>query len=85
MDISGLDFILINIISYVCGLATGLIICCKNKDKLLIKSRSLDNISGQYNPPIVASAPPQSFAPTITEATATAIESGPKVTKITVE
>ena len=49
MDISALDFILINVISYVCGLATGLIICCKNKDKLLVKSRSLDNISNhQY-------------------------------------
>ena len=77
MDISGLDFVLINIISYVCGLATGLIICCKNKDKLLIKSRSLDNISGQYNPPMVASAPPA----TINAVPAT----NPQVTKITVE
>jgi len=86
MDISGLDFVLINIITYVCGVATGLIICCKNKDKLLVKSRSLDNISSQqYDPPIVASAPPPSFAHTITAATATAIERGPKVTKITVE
>ena len=87
MDISALDFVLINVISYVCGLATGLIICCKNKDKLLIKSRSLDNISNhQYNPPIVASAPPPpSFVPTITATSATAIESGSKVTKITVE
>jgi len=82
--VTGLDFVLINIISYICGIATGLIICCKNKDKLLVKSRSLDNISGQYNPPMVASAPP-SFAPTITATTATAIESVPKVTKITVE
>ena len=78
MDISALDFVLINVISYVCGLATGLIICCKNKDKLLIKSRSLDNISNhQYNPPIVASAPP---------ATITAVPAiNPQVTKITVE
>ena len=59
MDISALDFVLINVISYVCGLATGLIICCKHKDKLLVKSRSLENISShQYNPSIVASAPP---------------------------
>ena len=78
MDISGLDFVLINIISYVCGLATGLINCCKNKVKLLIKSRSLDNISSQqYNQPIVASAPPA----TINAVPAT----NPQVTKITVE
>ena len=80
MDISGLDFILINIISYVAGVATGLIICCKNKDKFLIKSRSLENLSKQqYNPPIVASAPP---------ATAIPIQTGnnpPQVTKITLE
>ena len=82
MDISGLDFVLINVISYVVGLATGLIICCKHKDKLLVKSRSLDNISGNmlgqnYNPPIVASAPPA----TITAVPAT----NPQVTKITLE
>ena len=78
MNITALDFVLINVISYVCGLATGLIICCKNKDKLLVKSRSLDNISGQqYNPPIVASAPPA----TINAVPAT----NPQVTKITVE
>ena len=80
MDISGLDFILINIISYVAGVATGLIICCKNKDKFLIKSRSLENLSKQqYNPPVVASAPP---------ATAIPIQTGnnpPQVTKITLE
>ena len=68
MEISGLDFFLINVLSYVAGEATGLIVCCKNKDKLLVNSRSLENISLQqmdrppsqapYSPPpIVASAP----------------------------
>ena len=87
MDISGLDFILINIISYVAGVATGLIICCKNKDKLLIKSRSLDNISNhQYNQPVVASAPiasvpiPSGISPSIVPASI-----APQVTKITLE
>ena len=37
-EVTGLDFILINILSYVAGVATGLIVCCKNKDKLLVKS-----------------------------------------------
>ena len=68
MEITGLDFFLINVLSYVAGVATGLIVCCKNKDKLLVKSRSLDNLSLQQTdcpppqvpyltPPIVASAP----------------------------
>ena len=80
MEITGLDFLLINFISYVVGVTTGIIICCKNKDKLLVKSRSLENISRQqYNPPVVASAPP---------ATAIPIQTGnnpPQVTKITLE
>ena len=47
MEVTGLDFILINILSYVAGVATGLIVCCKNKDKLLVKSRSLEQLSFQ--------------------------------------
>lgn len=73
MNISILDFILINFVSYIFGIGTGLIICCKNKDKLLVKSRSLDNLQRQQNqiqqaqhsiqqeqytpPPLIASAP----------------------------
>ena len=65
---------LINILSYVAGVATGLVICCKNKDKLLVKSRSLEQLSLQQqqqqqrdipsqvpysnSTPIIASAPP---------------------------
>ena len=48
MEISVLDFVLINSLSYIFGVATGLIICCKNKDKYLVKSRSLENLS-MYN------------------------------------
>ena len=67
MEITSLDFILINLLSYVAGVATGLIVCCKNKDKLLVKSRSLEQLSlqqmnSQQTPystaPVVASAPP---------------------------
>ena len=71
MEVTGLDFLLINILSYVAGVATGLIVCCKNKDKLLVKSRSLEQLSFQqmnseqtnsqqthYSAqPVVASAP----------------------------
>ena len=73
MDISYLDFFLINFVSYIFGLGTGLIICCKNKDKLLVKSRSLENISQQqrenqlhqlpYTSPVLASAPPPDKTP----------------------
>ena len=93
MDISGLDFVLINIISYVCGLATGLIICCKNKDKLLVKSRSLDNLSlqqrqqnhihhppsQQYNQPIES----QYTTPPLIASAPASIEKSP--VKITLE
>ena len=73
MEITSLDFILINLLSYVAGVATGLIVCCKNKDKLLVKSRSLEQLSLQQmnsermnsqqqqtpysTAPVVASAP----------------------------
>ena len=43
MEISGLDF-LINMLSYLAGLGSGLLICCKNKDMFLIRSRSQDNL-----------------------------------------
>lgn len=72
MEISGLDFFLINMLSYLAGLGSGLLICCKNKDMLFIRSRSQDNLRENdiYNvtnsivtsPPqqvLQASAPPQ--------------------------
>ena len=82
MEITSLDFALFNFLSYLLGVGTGLIICCKNKDKLLVKSRSIDNINGIYreqdnNVNIVPSAPPPS-----------AIQAQPlqpQVTKITLE
>ena len=75
MEISFFDFFLINFVSYIFGLGTGLIICCKNKDKLLVKSRSNDNLSTQqinhthqaidlpFTSPVIASAPPPDKAP----------------------
>ena len=83
MEITILDFVLINIISYVCGTATGLIICCKNKDKLLIKSKSLDNLS-KIIQPVQSSI----STPIIAESsTIQAVPSAPsaQITKITLE
>ena len=45
MDISILDFMLFNILSYSLGIATGLGICCKHKDKFMTRSRSLETIT----------------------------------------
>ena len=45
MEITILDFCLINLLSYLAGLGTGMVVCCKNKDKFFVKSRSTDDIS----------------------------------------
>ena len=50
MDISILDFILVNSLSYILGITTGLLVCCKHKDTFMTRSRSLDTITNaQYN------------------------------------
>ena len=73
MDITTFDLILVNAISYLMGLLTGLSICCKYKEKFLQRSKSVEGLS-QYNhqrivqqdSPIIH-AQPQPSAPTITE------------------
>ena len=46
IDISVLDFVLINIISYIGGVTSGIVIFYKYKDKLIIiKSKSSDNLT----------------------------------------
>ena len=73
IDISVLDFVLINIISYIGGVTTGIIIFYKYKDKLIIiKSKSSDNLTSMDKPimshltdmvPVIASAPPPQNTP----------------------
>ena len=67
MEISGLDFFLINVLSYIAGLSTGLLLCCKHKEKFFGRSenqeRELDGFQTQpYSPPpqaeVIATAPP---------------------------
>ena len=65
MEISALDFFLINLLSYIGGLGTGLIVCCRHKDKFFGGSeRELDNVqvTQPYSPPpqaeVVASSTP---------------------------
>ena len=66
MIITGLDFGLIIVVSYMVGLGSGVGLFCKYKENIMIRSRSRDNLS-QYNhqsqinqmaTPVVASAPP---------------------------
>ena len=42
------EFILVNMISYFCGVGTGLIICCKNKETFMQREKSVENLQ-QYN------------------------------------
>ena len=74
IDISILDFVLLNITSFLLGVASGLTICCQYKDKIM-RSKSFENLR-QYNhqtitqPPIdviatSAGPPPPASAPPI--------------------
>ena len=67
MEISALDFFLINILSYIGGVGTGLLVCCKHKDKFMNSdNRESEHfqVPQPYSPPpphsevITASAPP---------------------------
>ena len=66
MFITGLDFGLIVVISYLCGLGSGVGFVCKYKDNFMIRSRSRDNLSAlnhqntvtQMATPVLPSAPP---------------------------
>ena len=63
MIITTLDFILINCLSYITGIGSGVLILCKYKDNFMIRSRSRDNLSQVNNQlpnvtPVIASAPP---------------------------
>ena len=65
MLITTLDFILINCLSYITGIGSGVLILCKYKDNFMIRSRSRDNLNQTNNQlpnvtPVLASAPPPS-------------------------
>jgi len=69
MEVTIIDFILVNLTSYLLGIATGLLICCKYKDNIT-RSKSYDNlkqfnhqtqvVQPKWESPILASAPPPS-------------------------
>jgi hypothetical protein len=76
MDLSVMDFVLFNIVSYIMGIATGLTICCHWKDTFMQRSRSTPDFRNfvapvpinntpcvgepHYTSPVLASAPPPS-------------------------
>jgi hypothetical protein len=64
---SSFDIILLNMLSFLLGIGTGLTICCKYKDKFMSRSKSIDNIKHlnhhDYMSPVIQAMPPPS-APT---------------------
>ena len=75
MDLSELDFILIILIGYCLGIATGLLFCMKYRNVFLTRSKSVDNFKNMNHQNIVyppdsaviqASAPPVNSLPKIT-------------------
>ena len=64
IEVTILDFILVNMICFLCGTGTGLLVCCKYKNRFMERVKSQDDLS-KYNhhtntmpPTIMASAPP---------------------------
>lgn len=87
MEFSILDFILINFVSYVLGLGSGLIICTKYKEKYLLKMGNHDNLYGntQYlQSHMITSTGPPISAPELV-ASAPVIEQNKPPLKITVQ
>jgi hypothetical protein len=80
MELTIIDFVLTSALCYLCGVGTGLAICCQNKETFLQRERSVEDLQ-RYNhhnampPPetVFASAPPM-----LTEAV------GTNPTKITI-
>jgi len=75
MIISGLDFGLIIVISYLVGVGSGISVIFKFKDNIIIRSRSRDNLSSishngmtQMATHVIPSAPPP-HNPTVTKIT----------------
>jgi hypothetical protein len=66
--ISTLDIVLLNMLSFLLGIGTGLTVCCKYKEKFMSRSKSTDKLDNMrqlnhHTSPIVQAMPPPS-APT---------------------
>ena len=66
--INTLDIVLLNMLSFLLGIGTGLTVCCKYKEKFMsssYRSKSMDNMKhlNHHTSPIVQ-AMPQPSAPT---------------------
>ena len=64
LEFSILDFVLTSALCYMLGVATGLAVCCQNKETFLQRERSVEDLQ-RYNhqslmppPDVIASAPP---------------------------
>ena len=76
LEFTILDFILTASLCYMCGVGTGLVICCRWKDHIAMKPSSSQNDLNNF-------AAPPAVAPQFS-ATATAMPSAPAM-KITYE
>ena len=72
IEIPIIEFIFVHLISYLCGIGTGLSICCRYKDKFMQREKSVEDLS-RYNHQNLMPSPntimAQPSAPTITEIT----------------
>ena len=48
LEFSIFEFCLVNFVSYMCGIGTGLVICCRNKETFMQRERSVENLQ-QFN------------------------------------
>ena len=48
MYVPVVEFVLVNVVSYLCGVGTGLSVCCHYKEKFMSRARSHDNLQS-YN------------------------------------
>jgi len=63
MDISVLDIVLLNLTSYLLGVGSGLLFCCKYKDRIT-RSGSMDNLS-KYKDSSAIICPQETHAPVV--------------------
>ena len=48
LEFTILDFVLVSAVCYLCGVGTGLAICCKNKETFLQRVKSVEDLKS-YN------------------------------------
>jgi hypothetical protein len=64
MYVPVIEFVLVNVVSYLCGVGTGLSICCKYKEKFMSRARSRDDLSSlNHHENVLPTVPAMPSAP----------------------